>query len=136
MPNVRPDVLDRLRRHQADGHLVTLVSGTFAPFLELIARKLNVPHAIGTPLEMRDGRYTGRIVPPLCQSEGKPYRVQAYFAEQGLDVEWAASFAYADHDTDVPLLDLVGRPVAVYPDEGLLGQAQVRGWPVMGEANG
>lgn len=136
LPNLRPDILDRLHWHQAEGHLVALVSGTFAPFLDLIARKLEVPHAIGTPLETHDGRYTGRIVPPLCQSQGKPRRVQAYLAELGLDVAWAASFAYADRDTDVPLLDLVGQPVAVYPDEGLLGHAQARGWPVIGETNG
>jgi HAD superfamily hydrolase (TIGR01490 family) len=135
LPNLRPDILDQLHRHQAEDHLVALVSGTFAPFLEVIAQRLGLPHAIGTPLEVRDGRYTGRIVPPLCQGEGKPHRVQLYLAEQDLDIDWAASFAYADRDTDVPLLNLVGHPTAVYPDEALLGHAQVRGWPVIGEMN-
>ena len=133
MPNLRSDLLDRLGQHKADGHLVALVSGTFAPFLEMIARRVGVPHAIGTPLAVRDGRYTGSIVPPLCQSEGKPTRVQAYFAEQGLEADWPASYAYADRATDILLLSLVGHPVAVYPDETLLAHAQERGWPVVGE---
>ncbi len=131
-PNLRPDVLARLRQHQAGGHTVALVSGTFGPFLDQIAREIDVPHAIGTPLEVRDGHYTGRIVPPLCQGQGKPQRAQAYFAEQGLEVDWRASFAYADRDLDVPLLDLVGQPVAVYPDEALLAHARARDWPVIG----
>jgi len=135
VPNLRPDVLDRLRQHQAEGHLVALVSGTFAPFLEVIARRMEVPYAIGTPLEVRDGRYTGHIVPPLCQSKGKPQRVQTYLAERSLEVDWAASFAYADRDTDIPLLSLVGWPVAVYPDEVLLAHAQAHGWPVMAQAS-
>lgn len=131
-PNVRPDVLDRLDRHRDQGHLVALVSGTFAPLLETIARRLGVGHAIGTPLEVRDGRYTGRIVPPLCQSEGKPERVRAYLAAQNVEIEWPASYAYADRNTDIPLLELVGRPVAVYPDGMLLAHARAEGWPVLG----
>lgn len=135
VPNLRPDVLQRLDQHRAQGHLVALVSGTFAPFLEVIARRLDVPHAIGTPLEQRDGRYTGRSVPPLCQGEGKPRRVFAHLAEQGLAPDWTASFAYADRSTDLPMLSLVGQPVAVYPDEELLTYARAHGWPVLGETS-
>ena len=134
LPNLRPDVLARLRQHRAEDHVVALVSGTFTPFLELIAERIDVPHAIGTPLEVRDGRYTGRVVPPLCQGSGKPSRARAYLAGRGLDVDWAASFAYADRDTDLPLLNQVGHPVAVYPDEALLARAQAQGWPVIGES--
>jgi HAD superfamily hydrolase (TIGR01490 family) len=134
LPNLRPALLERLWHHQAEGHWVALVSGTFAPLLAMIAQQLGVPHAIGTPLEMRDGRYTGRIVPPLCQGEGKPRRVKSCLENLGLEVEWAASFAYADRDTDVPLFELVGHPVAVYPDEGLLAKARAQGWPVIEES--
>jgi HAD superfamily hydrolase (TIGR01490 family) len=132
LPNLRPDVLQRLRQHQSAGHLVALVSGTFAPFLETIARRIEVPHAIGTPLEVRNGQYTGRIVPPLCQGEGKPSRVQSYLAGQHAEIDWRASFAYADRDTDLPLLALVRHPVAVYPDEALLAHARAQDWTVMG----
>lgn len=133
VPNVRSDMLERLRHHRDQGHLVALVSGTFAPFLEVIARRLGVQHAIGTPLEVRDGRYTGRIVPPLCQSEGKPQRAKAYLAERDVEIDWAASYAYADRNTDIPLLSMVGQPVAVYPDEMLLAHARTENWPVIGE---
>lgn len=135
MPNLRADVLSRLRRHQDEGHLVALVSGTLAPYLETVARSLDVPHAIGTPLEVRDGRYTGRIIPPVCQGAGKPERVATYLANAGLRVEWAASFAYADRGTDLPLLALVGHPVAVYPDESLLNHARAQGWQLIGEGD-
>ncbi len=134
MPNLRPDSLPLLRQHEAQGHLVALVSGTFAPWLEIVARRLAVSHAIGTPLKVRNGRYTGRIVEPLCQGPGKPSRVNAYLAENGLSVDWSASFAYADSGTDLPLLRQVGRPVAVYPDPALLAAAQVQGWSILGEA--
>jgi HAD superfamily hydrolase (TIGR01490 family) len=135
LPNLRADVLALLREHDAQGHLVALVSGTFAPFLEMIAQRIAVSHAIGTPLVVHDGRYTGRIVPPLCQGEGKPRRVELYVKQQDLAVDWAASYAYADRGTDVPLLNLVGHPVAVYPDEALRAHAQQQGWPVIEKGN-
>jgi putative phosphoserine phosphatase/1-acylglycerol-3-phosphate O-acyltransferase len=133
MPNLRADVLSQLGQHQAQGHLVALVSGTFAPWLGTVARRLGVPHAIGTPLHVRDGRYTGRIIPPLCLGEGKSTRVQDYVAERGLDVDWEASFAFADRISDVPLLSKVGWPVAVYPDEELQAKARREGWTITGE---
>lgn len=133
LPNLRPDVLDHLRQHQAEGHLVALVSGTFAPWLEIIARRLAVPHAVGTPLEVRDGRYTGRIVKPFCHGPGKPERVRAYLARHGLEVDWSASFAYADSGTDLPLLNQVGHPIAAHPDAVLLAHARAQGWPILGE---
>ena len=68
MPNLRDSVLALLRQHQEQGHLVALVSGTFAPWLEVVAGRLGMDHSIGTVLEVRDGRYTGRIIRPFCRS--------------------------------------------------------------------
>jgi HAD superfamily hydrolase (TIGR01490 family) len=135
LPNLRPDVLEHLRQHQSADHLVALVSGTFAPLLETIAQHIGVRHAIGTPLEVHNGQLTGRIVPPLCQGEGKPRRVQSYLADQNVEIDWRASFAYADRDTDLPLLALVRHPVAVYPDEALRVHARAQDWTVIGETS-
>jgi len=133
MPNLRANLLDQLRHHQEQGYLVMLVSGTFAPWLEIVARRLEVSHAIGTPLEMRNGRFTGRIVRPLCQGEGKLDRTRMYCAEHNLEVDWAASVAYADSGTDIDLLGAVGHPVVVYPDDALLAHGRAQGWSVIGE---
>jgi HAD superfamily hydrolase (TIGR01490 family) len=135
LPNLRPDVLKRLRQHQAEGHLVALVSGTFAPWLEAVARRIDVAHAIGTPLEIRDGRFSGRIIPPLCQGPAKPRQVRIHLAAHGLEVDWAASYAYGDSGPDLYLLNEVGHPVAVYPDKVLLAHAQAQGWAVIGGAD-
>jgi HAD superfamily hydrolase (TIGR01490 family) len=131
VPNLRREALDRLRDHQAKGHLVGLVSGTFAPWLATVASRLEVPHAIGTPLETREGRYTGRIIPPLCNGHDKLMRVQQYAGGQGIEIDWTASYAYGDRVSDVPLLAQVGHPVAVSPEPDLLAHAQASGWPVL-----
>ncbi len=133
IPSLHEQVLDLVRQHQSQGHLVALVSGLFTPWLETVAQRLEIAHAIGTPLEVRDGHYTGRTLRPLCQGPGKFERAETYLTQRDLPVNWVASFAYGDSGTDVALLSRVGRPVAVYPDEKLLAEAKVQGWPVLGE---
>ena len=49
-------------------------------------------------------------------------------AEQGVDLR--SSSAYSDSVNDRPLLEGVGRPVAVNPDRHLRELAARRGWPV------
>jgi putative phosphoserine phosphatase/1-acylglycerol-3-phosphate O-acyltransferase len=130
VPSMRPDVRELLRQHQAQGHRVVLVSGTFQPLLETIGARLEVTECVGTRLEVRGGRFTGRATAPVCLGPGKVERVRQFLAEQGATIDMDASFAYGDGEWDVPVLETVGHPVAVYPEPGLLAQAQRRGWPV------
>ena len=83
MPNLRPEILSRLDQHHDHGHLVALVSGTFAPCLEMIAQRLRRAPRDRHSTEVREGRYTGRILPPLCQGAGKVQRVQGLSRRSG-----------------------------------------------------
>lgn len=130
-PLVRPDVKARLREHQAAGHRVILVSGTLAPLLAEIGRQLGVEETVGTPLVLRSGRYTGGCELPICQGTGKVLRLEAYLHGRD-EFPWSQSYAYADSYTDIPLLERVGHPVAVYADEQLAAHARGQGWDVMG----
>ena len=131
IPKLRRDILARLREHQARGEAVVLLSGTFQPLLATITARLGFNGALGTELVLSDGRYNGRIVPPLCFSEGKAQRLDAYL-EAHPEVDPATCTAYADTFFDLPVLELVGHPVAVYPDPRLATVAAERGWPVVG----
>ena len=132
-PSARPAVLARLREHLAAGHTVALVSGAPQPFVDAIARMWAVPHALGSPVEVSAGRYTGRMGRPCIDAQKAVY-VRAHFTAHGLPVDYAASAAYADSFSDLGLFELVGRPVAVHPDRRLRRLAQARGWEIIGEA--
>jgi hypothetical protein len=51
-----------------------------------------------------------------------------YAAEHGIDL--SESFAYSDSVTDVPMLSVVGNPVAVNPDKDLAREAIEREWEI------
>lgn len=132
LPTQRPDVLARLREHQAQGHSAVLVSAGFLPSLELIAQAFGVSGCVGTQIELRQGRYTGRILPPVMMGRDKDHSTREFFAARGMQVDWPASYAYADSLTDLGLLGLVGRPVAVYPEAKLHALAQSKKWDIIG----
>lgn len=131
MGDLRPAVVARLRDHQARGHRVVLVTGSFRPIAEAVATRLDIVYVLAAPLETRDGCYTGRIIPPLCQGPGKRAHVEAFLAGPGAGIDLAASYAYADSFVDEDLLSLVGHPTAVAPDRKLADIAAARGWPVI-----
>jgi fatty acyl-CoA reductase len=132
VPLLRGDVVERLRHHQAQGHHVILLSGTFEGLLVTIGERLDVDGVLGTRLVQRNGVYSGSVMSPICQGLGKVQRLQDYVWGQGRALDLAASYAYADSITDLPVLEAVGHPVAVYPEEELAVLADQRGWPILG----
>jgi HAD superfamily hydrolase (TIGR01490 family) len=124
----RVDTRQVLDRHCREGDLVVLVSGGPVPLLERIATEIGVDAVVGTRYEQRNGRYTGRSLEPVCLDENKASLAKGYLLEKGLDVDYQASAAYADSISDLQLLEMVGNPVATYPDEALRQIAGERGW--------
>ncbi len=72
-----------------------------------------------------DGRYTGELEQYAYGAE-KARLIEELAARDGVNL--AASYAYSDSATDVPMLEAVGHPVAVNPDRGLRRIARQRAW--------
>ena len=124
----RDDTRAILDRHLKDGDLVVLVSSGPLPLLRRTAQELGIEHVVGTRFEVIDGRYTGRSLRPVCTDKYKASLTKEYLQDKGLSVDFASSFAYADSIADLPMLEMVGNPVAVYPDASLEEIALQRGW--------
>ena len=128
---------DEAAKRLAQEHGVSVLSGTAEPtsrdaaarFLaEPLARHLGVKHLVYTRLEVEDGRFTGRVIEPICFGEGKVYWLQQFIEDEG--IELSKSYFYTDSITDMPLLDLVGHPMVVNPDPILYRMAVRRHWSV------
>ncbi|PRX50556.1 HAD superfamily hydrolase (TIGR01490 family) [Prauserella shujinwangii] len=126
-PLVYAEAADLIERHKAEGHDVVLLSATGEELVTPIAEMLGVTGSVATRMEIADGRYTGNI-DFYCYGEHKAAAAKRLAAECGYDL--AASHAYTDSSTDVPLLEVVGHPHAVNPDRALRRLAVERGWPV------
>jgi putative phosphoserine phosphatase/1-acylglycerol-3-phosphate O-acyltransferase len=126
--NVYPEARAIVRAHRRRGHTMAVVSSATRYQIEPLARDLGIEHVLCTRLEVRDGRFTGAIEPPLCYGEGKLEAARGLAATRGLDL--CESFFYTDSDEDLPLLEQVGRPRPTNPNRRLAAIAVRRGWPV------
>jgi len=114
--------------HLDAGEQVWLVTATPEELATIIARRLNLTGALGTRAERKDGLFTGRLLGDLLHGEAKAAAVRELAEREGLDLSQCA--AYSDSINDIPMLSLVGRPVAVNPDSALRDEARRRGWEI------
>ena len=114
--------------HLDAGQRVWLVTATPAELATLIARRLGLTGALGTVSEIKNGLYTGRLVGEPLHGPAKAEAVKALAEQEGLDLERCS--AYSDSANDVPMLSLVGHPVAVNPDPKLRRIARENKWEI------
>jgi len=131
LPTLKKDVFEKLKKHQEDGFLTILTSGSFQELLEIIASRLNINFTVGTKLEVIKDKFSGKIIPPFCFGQGKAEKVKKFLIDEHLKINFKESFAYSDSFFDMPLLELVGNPVVVEPDEKLLEIARNKGWQII-----
>jgi HAD superfamily hydrolase (TIGR01490 family) len=123
------DGLALVRESHAAGRTVVLATSSLDIIVEPLARYIGVNEVLATTLEFKDGECTGRLAgPPMFRAEKKK-SVLAYAADRGIAL--ADCSFYSDSIYDLPLLEAVGRPVAVNPDFRLRRLARQRGWSIM-----
>ena len=127
-PLVYAEALAIMDQHKRDGRRVVVVSASPEEIVRPLCRYLGIDDVIATRSEIDDdGKYTGRIeLYAYGPAKAEAMREMA----EANDIDLDASYAYSDSATDVPMLEAVGHPVAVNPDEELLKTAEERGWEV------
>jgi HAD superfamily hydrolase (TIGR01490 family) len=114
--------------HLAAGQRVWLVTAAPVELGRVIAHNLGLTGALGTVAEIKDGKYTGRLVGDLLHGPAKAGAITELAELHGLDLSQCT--AYSDSINDVPMLSTVGYGVAVNPDAKLRREARRRGWDV------
>ncbi|MGV0344291.1 HAD family hydrolase [Corynebacterium lehmanniae] len=122
------DTIELAAMHLAAGQQVWLVSATPVQIGQALAETLGFTGALGTVAEEKDGKFTGRLVGDILHGPGKKHAVAALAALQQLDLSKCT--AYSDSINDLPMLEMVGSPVAINPDRALRKHAKAQGWAV------
>lgn len=126
-PAIYAEARELIDAHRAAGHDVVIISASAATLVQPIAEELGVELVVATELEEVDGRFTGEIL-HYNKGEAKARAIADIAAEHGVDL--AQSFAYSDSATDIPMLEMVGNPVAVNPDRAMKKKALEEGWDI------
>jgi HAD superfamily hydrolase (TIGR01490 family) len=127
-PIIFAEALELFDEHHAAGRKVVIVSSAPVEVVEPLAEFLGADEAIGTRAEIdEDGNYTGELE-FYAYGAHKADAVHQLAARAHINL--AMSYAYSDSITDLPMLELVGHPVAVNPDRELARVARERDWEV------
>ncbi len=81
-----------------------------------------------TQFSYTDGRFDGKLVGVPVFSRYKRDIIKKFIERSGTDEQFCSFFSDSVHD--LPLLELVGHPVAANPDPRLRAIARRRGWTI------
>jgi HAD superfamily hydrolase (TIGR01490 family) len=129
LPRLYPHMLERAYAHQDDGLLVYILTAASQEMADLLAHVLAFDGGLGSRSEIVDGHYTGRAAGPFNYREGKVVSMREVAEREGIDL--AASYAYSDSESDLPMLRAVGHPVVVNPDADLRRIAIEEAWEIV-----
>ncbi len=128
-PLVYAEALTLIDEHKREGRRVFLVSASPEQIVRPIGRHIGVTEIIATRIKTDAA---GFFLPELdfyAMGEGKSEAIVAMAEKQAIDL--AGSYAYSDSVTDLPMMEVVGHPVAVNPEKDLRRVAEEREWPIL-----
>lgn len=126
---LRAPLLHRIEWHKRNGETIVLLTGTLDEIARPLARRVGADAVVATICACAGDVYqaSAPLVHPFAAAK---LRLAADFA-RAAGTELSACAAYGDSKFDIPLLQAVGRPVAVEPDATLARTAQRAGWEIM-----
>ena len=130
---IRPIITQKSRtliqQHAEQNDTLLIITATNLFITAPIAEELRIPNILATEPEIINDQYTGKVSGMPCFREGKVDRLKIWLNKTGDNL--ADSYFYSDSHNDLPLLEMVKKPVAVDPDETLKNHAELKGWDII-----
>lgn len=128
VPRIPHTALHKIRYLKDTGYEIVLLSGIPDLLIREYQKYLSAEKAFGTPLEIHNGTYSGRLSGLHPYGKIKAHIIKEYHKKSPIDFQ--SSYAFADRGSDAFLLELFGKPTAVNPNKKLLTVAIKNGWKI------
>ena len=125
---VRKRALKKIEWHKGKGHFTFIISSCPDIYIHSLTEQLGCDGYECSRLFYENTKFVGKLEGRDCVGAEKAHRLKLLVENKGLNL--ANSYAYSDHESDIPLLELVGNPIAVSPTDKLRKVAVNRGWTV------
>jgi HAD superfamily hydrolase (TIGR01490 family) len=128
-PAIFPGTPELIAQGKKIGQRQIVLTGALDFTIDLLMDQLGIDDYVANRLEFVNGYATGRVLPPVMASATKAKWIREYAERE--DVNLSESYAYSDSISDLPMLSIVGHPVAVNPDFRLKQTARQHDWSVL-----
>jgi len=125
-PRIFPEGLKLIQLHKRENYEIILTSASLSNVVEVLREELGTTFTLSTKLAVEKGRFTGKISGLIAYGENKVKMAKELVHTNKMSLE--GSYAYTDHISDLPLLELVDNPVVVNPDRKLRKIAMKNNW--------
>ncbi|MCW5958819.1 MAG: HAD-IB family hydrolase [Pyrinomonadaceae bacterium] len=120
---------DLIKQSKKLGHRQIVITGALDFSVKPLCDYLGIDDFAANRLEFVNGYATGRLLPPVMASATKAKWIREYAEKH--DINLSESYAYSDSISDLPMLSIVGHPVAVSPDFRLKQTALQHDWAIL-----
>jgi HAD superfamily hydrolase (TIGR01490 family) len=111
------------------GQRQVVLTGALDFSIDKLMDYLGIDDYVANRLEYVNGYATGRVLPPVMASATKAKWIREFAERENINL--SKSYAYSDSISDLPMLSIVGHPVAVNPDFRLKQTALQHDWAIL-----
>lgn len=123
-------VIQEVEMAKSLGYETVLLSGCYSEFLRLVGNFYDFDHIIGSDINyLNNGLINYQNPVKVNMGDRKVAHINSHFGNK--DIDWDSSIAYGDSYYDYDILSLVGKPVAVNPDDRLKEIAIDNSWRII-----
>lgn len=118
--------------HIEAGHIVVLVSASFEPIIAAAMTEHPIQFALASRMHIDgSGCYTDQVEGKPTEGADKLEVLRDFADEYFGEGNWELGFSYADHFSDLEMLDAAKHPCAVTPDHMLKRVAEEMNWEIL-----
>lgn len=128
-PAIFPGTRELIAQSKKIGQRQIVITGALDFTIDRLCKYLEIDEYAANRLEFVNGYATGRILPPVMASATKAKWMREYAERNNINL--SESYAYSDSISDLPMLSIVGHPVAVNPDFRLKQTAMQHDWAIL-----
>lgn len=107
------DAIEMIRKLKAEGCMIYLISASAEFYLKEFYNIPEVDMVIGTRYKMAGKLHSCSMEGENCKGEEKVKRLIEVLQQQKLEVDFENSYMFSDSLSDLPLLNLVGKPYLI-----------------------
>jgi len=122
---------DLIKKLKKQNYFLLAISGSPSYIVSKYAKAIGFDEFYGTELEVKAGKFTGKVL-SLESAYRKDKIIQA-LVKRHRSLNLNKSLAIGDTESDVPMLKLVGRPLAFNPNTQLAKIARRLKWQIVVE---
>lgn len=123
-----PEAISQIEEHREQGDQIVLLTGSLSFIVQPIAEFFGADSVLAPELVELGGRFMGELTTEPLIGEQKAMAMKKFSEQANIPLD--ICYAYSDSQSDLPMLEAVGNPVAVNPSKGLRKHALEASWEI------